>query len=301
MKKATNFFTVLMLTVLCGNAQPNGGFEQWHNEFNYETPDGWQTFNALAFANPPSPLSAFKVSGIDKHSGNYALKLKSIPIYINALTDLIGDTAGGIFTGTVIYSPFVLKYGFPYTSRPEKMQFWAKYFPVGNDTAGAIILLSKWNGVKTDTVALYFFTIPSTSNYASFQESITYYSDQMPDSATIAFYTSSRKENARVNSTLYIDDVTLTGWVGIENHTLAQAQVKVFPNPATGNITIQTGLKEAENIQIRDISGREINNVKLTNGVVSIDTKPFPEGVYFYEIRDRKKQFLKTGKFNVVK
>lgn len=168
-------------------AQPNPGFEQWYSEFGYENPEGWQTFNILSLASPPTALTSFKASGFDVHSGNYALKMKSVEVHNGAIESMFGDTAGGVFTGSFIYSPLTVKYGFPYTARPEKFNFWAKYIPVGNDTAGGAVLLTKWNGTIRDTVGVLTFTIPPTSNYAFFENYITYREDEIPDSATILY------------------------------------------------------------------------------------------------------------------
>lgn len=301
MKKVGILVFVLFICIGVSTAQPNGGFENWSPEFSYETPDGWQTFNILSLAIPPAPLSAFKVTGLDKHSGNYALKLKSVQTNNDVIQNIFGDTAGGTYTGKIIYSPFGFKYGFPYTSRPEKLKFWAKYFPVGNDLAGAIVFLSKWNGIGTDTVGLGQFDIPSTPNYSLFQGTITYELDVIPDTATIFFYTSKDPEFARLNSTLYIDDVEFTGWVGIDESKLNAVKVRAFPNPANENITIQVQNADSDKIILTDVSGRSMAEYRIVNDKVTVDTRLFVNGFYFYEVRNSENRSLARGKFNVLR
>jgi hypothetical protein len=301
MKKAV--ITFVFLTSLLSNAvsQPNGGFENWSTEFNYQAPDGWQTLNFISVFAPPNSLSAFKATGVDKHSGNYALKLKTMFINNNPLPGTVYDTIGYVFTGKVNVSPPSLKFGIPYVGRPEKLELWAKYFPVGMDLAGVSISLQKWNGTSTDTIAYGDIIIDSTLIYTLFQINIVYQSTELPDTMIIGFTSSYKKSKARVGSTLYLDDVALTGWVGIDEQNIYTDKVKVFPNPATDAISINAEIDEADNIQLIDVSGKLIGNYKIQNYNVNINTALFAEGIYFYEIRDNKNTPLTKGKFNVVK
>ncbi len=299
-------FLIIYLFLTCAVsfksfAQPNAGFENWHTELSYMVPDGWQTFNGLTLTNPPNPLSAFRVTGIDVHSGNYALKLQSVFFFNFNMPDDVGDTIGGAFTGRINYSPFSFAYGFPYTSRPEKLDFWAKYLPVGSDSAGVLVYLSKWNGVKTDTIGMGLFEINFQPTYTLYQNTITYYSNEIPDSAAIVFTTSKSKTCARVGSTLFLDDVALTGWVGIDEHNVYADKVKIFPNPAKENITIELKAEDAKSILVLDVLGKTIGSFPINNYSATINTSAFSQGTYFYEIVDKNKKPMTRGKFNVVK
>ncbi|MES2395213.1 MAG: PCMD domain-containing protein [Bacteroidota bacterium] len=301
MKKAVITLVFLISLFLNAVSQPNGGFENWSTEFNYQAPDGWQTLNFISVFLAPNSLSAFKATGVDKHSGNYALKLKTIFINNNPLPDLVNDTIGYVFTGKVNVSPPSLKFGIPYEGRPEKLELWAKYFPVGIDLAGVSVALQKWNGTSTDTIAYGDIIIDSTLIYTLFQIDIVYRSTELPDTMIIGFASSYKKSKARVGSTLYLDDVALTGWVGIEEKNIYRDKVQLFPNPATDAISINAEIDEADNIQLMDVSGKLIGNYKIQNYNVNISTALFAEGIYFYEIRDNKNKPLTKGKFNVVK
>lgn len=186
MKKILFIVTILFFVFSFHSiAQPNSGFENWSPEGSYENPDKWQTSNFLSLLIPPNPLSAFKVSGIDKHSGNYALKLKTVYLNNNLLPVIIGDTTGAIFTGKVIPSPFSYKYGFPYSARSEKLEFWTKYYPIGNDTGGAIVLLTKWTRIKKDTIASGYVKFTEIQDYTKMQVILNYNGSELPDSALL--------------------------------------------------------------------------------------------------------------------
>lgn len=305
MKKLIVILTILtfnlgLLTLNCF-AQPNGGFENWSTVYNYQVPDNWATLNFLSMFSP-NPTSAFKATGLDKHSGSYALKIQTIFVENNPAPGSIDDTVGITFTGKITLSPPAYKVGFPYSGRPEKLEFWSKYTPVGNDTAGARIVLMKWNGISRDTIAFGELFINSTVAYNIFQVPLTYYSSTaVPDTAAIIFGSSKREADARVGSTLYIDDVAFTGWVGVEEHDRFSDKVKTFPNPATGAINIYAKIDEADNIQILDVSSKRVGVYKIHNYNANINTGLFSEGIYFYEIRDNKNRSLTKGKFNVIK
>lgn len=283
-----------------GKAQPNGGFENWSTVYSILEPDNWQTLNFVSL-NPPNPLSAFRVTGIDKHSGNYALKLKTVYFDNNPFPSEIGDSTGAVFTGKITLSPFAYKYGFPYTGRPEKLEFWSKYTPVGGDTAGALVILKKWNGIESDTIAIGGANINETTGYSPFQADLVYYSDELPDSAVIGFAASKTPLTARLNSTLYVDDVIFSGWVGINQLDKNADLVKIFPNPASNNVNILSSIEAADNIQVSDAAGKIVGRYKIRNCEVNINTSVFADGIYIFEIRDKKDRMLSKGKFNVVR
>ena len=301
MKKFTILVTVIFCGILNGSAQPNPGFENWHTELLYEVPNSWQTFDLFSLAFQNCPLSAFKATGIDKYSGTYALKLKSVEFPHGAAPAEIGDTGSLAFTGKININPYTYKYGFPYIGRPEKMEFYSKYAPVGNDTGFSGVMLRKWNDVKNDTIAIGWIDINSTPSYSPFQINLTYFSTEIPDSASIIFLSSKGPGCARVGSTLYVDDVLFTGWVGIKEADLYVDKIKTFPNPAKDVVNILVQIDEANNVKAIDASGKPMGIFKIQNYKAIINTSLFSSGIYFFEILDKKDKILTKGKFNVVK
>ncbi len=283
-------------------AQQNGGFENWSPSSSYENPDYWQTLNILTLTSPPNPISVFKATGVDKHSGNYALKIKTVFMNNNPAPQLLVDSVGYVFTGTIVISPPLWKIGIPYTARPEKLEFWSKYTPVGNDIAGVDVTLKKWNGTSSDTVAFGEVTIDTTIAYTFFQLHLNYRSPAFPDTLIISFASSHKLSTSRVGSTLCIDDIALTGWLGIdESRKWGNNKTKVFPNPAKGNVTVETTFEEADNLRLMDASGKLNGVFKIQNLKTTINTSSFAQGCYLFEITDKKDRILTTGKFNVVK
>ena len=295
---------ILIALFVCSekiDAQPNGGFENWTSEFSYEVPDSWQTLNFLSMSTPPVELSAFKAIGLDKHSGNYALKLKTVLVDEYDFPELLGDSIGGAYTGKINFSPFFYQFGFPYTGRPEKLEFWAKYSPVGNDTAAAAVVLRRWNGFGHDTIAVKIINILPSPVYTQYHLDVEYNLNALPDSAVIAFYPSKDSVVSRINSTLFVDDVAFTGWVGINDKEKTDNRVKVFPNPAKNQITILASDGNSERIRIRNMSGKEVFAGSGIDHKFFINTTEFAPGLYFFELMDNTNNVSRHGKFNIIR
>jgi hypothetical protein len=301
MKKIFSIGVFVCCIILNNNAQPNPSFENWVTAFNYEVPESWQTLNFLQFTLPPNPLSVTKAVGIDVHSGNYALKLKTIQITTNPAPQILDDTMGLIFTGLINISPVYYKQGFPYTSRPDKLTFWFKYLPVGSDTGGVRVQLKKYYDSTTHIVGQGEVNINQNLTYTQLVVDITYNTDDIPDTCSIIFASSKSIQVARVGSVLYVDDVALSGWVGIDEHQKPTEKVTVFPNPAKDNITFELKMEEAKSIRINDIAGKKIDVFFINNSNVTINTSGYQQGIYLYEIVDKNNELLTKGKFNVVK
>lgn len=289
-KSSKNILAFVFFVLLFheNSAQPNGGFENWITEFSYETPENWQTMNVLSLTTPPNPLSAFKTSGIDKYSGFYGLKVQSIHVTNNPAPSVIADTFGVVFKGKITVSPTSFKSGFPYNARPEKLQFYSKYYPVGNDTGVAFVVLKKWNGVSTDTIAIGAIEMSTTPVFELFEVPLVYRSDTLyPDSADIAFLSSRDILTARVGSALFVDDVLFTGWVGMDENTYNHESIKLYPNPVKNelNICFSSRMDNTTAI-IYDCSGKKTAIHFLDFNTTKIDLSALLSGFYFLELRN---------------
>ena len=179
-------------------ATPNPGFENWTLVGSRYDPDNWSNLN------PSTAIlgvyTCTRASGVDKHSGNYAIKLQTKSVFF--------QTANGVATtGTLITTaPYGVTGGIPYTGRPDSITGWFKYAPVGADSG--LIQFSLF--AAGDTVGYVRFQTGNyaTSTYTRFSAPITYYSSATPDTA-LWLLSSSRAANPIVNSALYVDDLQL--------------------------------------------------------------------------------------------
>jgi type IX secretion system substrate protein len=74
---------------------------------------------------------------------------------------------------------------------------------------------------------------------------------------------------------------------GIEGHK-KPLQAKVFPNPAKGQIWIETETTALPLIfELIDLHGRTLMIKEINSGYFSVDTGPYPSGIYLYQLQDK--------------
>lgn len=72
--------------------------------------------------------------------------------------------------------------------------------------------------------------------------------------------------------------------VGMEELESRDFQIKVFPNPGTDRLQIETGAKELKNVQLLDDMGRAILTASFSNARLDLITKNLAPGVYLIEV-----------------
>lgn len=104
----------------------------------------------------------------------------------------------------------------------------------------------------------------------------------------IAFESLNRRGN-----NLFLDDITLTGTVGIAPGTEASNTIKIYPNPTTGivNITINH-LDGDATVQLYTVQGRTLATDRMTGtgGTITrqLDFSSLTKGVYFMKVMTSK-------------
>ena len=302
MKKLVLSICILASLVSTANAQApaNMGLEAWSTiPFNsIKDPDNWASFNALNVAGmnqtvfqetaaPYELLSSARISTEKIPAGT------TIPGY---------DTVGLLVLGAVIPSfPPAIKYGRPYDDMPASMTFAMKYIPNGLDTGFVLVQLTKYNTVthKADTITSARYQTSATINSWTTQSINLGTYIMQPDTLKI-YCSSSSLYRPKIGSNLFVDDFKMIGWVGVDELNGVKNSVSVFPNPASNNITIQSGAAAAFT-EIADITGRAVGSYKMQNNAVNIETYNFPSGMYFFAVKDEKGQILNRGKFEVSK
>jgi len=78
------------------------------------------------------------------------------------------------------------------------------------------------------------------------------------------------------------DDIKTQG-VGV-NNVLANGDVKVYPNPAKENVSIETNKGINNVINILDLSGKIIDTINTSKSIAIINTSNLTAGIYFIQI-----------------
>jgi len=123
---------------------------------------------------------------------------------------------------------------------------------------------------------------------------LTYSSGSVPDSALIIFSSSATSTSATDSSYLLVDDLAFSGTVptGVASAGIAEAASTIFPNPASGSVTVhyRSAGSTSVTISVSDITGSVVRSLtpKVVPGENSytIGLKDLARGMYLVRIQD---------------
>ena len=306
MKKILLTITGALLSIMSLNAQTvDYGFETWVDVPNasagVQEPKGWASFNVLtAVGMQPTVIKETAFPAV----GTAAAKV--VTQVIPSLVTIPGyDTVGLLAIGKVDIGSKNIQLGTPYTSRSEKLSFSTKYQPASLDSAWVSIFLTKYNSTskKVETIAKGSWNTSATSTTWTKQEVTLVYDNNFatvwPDSVKI-IVSSSSAYRPKIGSTLYIDDINLSGWVSTNDLEAIKNNVTVYPSPAKANITFTSSVN-AKEVEIIDITGRNVGVFQMQNNKLTLETLKYDIGMYIYNVLNEHGQVVGRGKFEVVK
>ena len=180
------------------------------------------------------------------------------------------------------------------------LTFWLAYAPRISGVSDTLeVVLStdcgnSWTSIYKKWTDSLMTASPTTSEY------VADLSDWRQEVIDLSAYSSSdnviiklRNINNNQNN-LYLDDINLTFVTGI-NETLNGNMVGIYPNPATGNITVNTSALTASSLKITlsDAVGKTvlIKNISLPAQDVNIDLEGLSNGIYLICLDDGRESF----------
>lgn len=288
----TTVLTFMMVACLCFRSQaqiPNAGFETWTSN----DPNGWVTTNGLMLLG--NPQSVFKST--DVHSGSFACEVNTVAITNKPPGVFVPDYTGSIFTGTQVF--VTSTFGFPYTKKPGKLNFWYKYNARNGDTASILAYTTKWNPAlqKRDTLSLAISMLKDSVGVYTKGEVVFFVMDSVttPDTAVVLF-ASSMITSTHAGAKLLLDDIEFTGG----NVGMAEAlplTFTVFPNPVSDG-SVQLLFQEsntAVSVSILDLQGKKVLEFKgeTVNGKLSFATTAMLPGLYMLGVQTEKGSAIK--------
>ena len=296
MKKLLTSYFLLLTSVMFSQAVPNAGFESWSGG----SPNSWASLNVFTAVGGPASVFQTTVA----YSGTYACKMvtadyKGTTYYPSTLQ----DTASLCGVGTISIANQSFSYGFTFTSKPAYLDFYAKYTPNGTDTAWVVTWLQKRTGSVVDTIAYAAWPITAQATY-TFQHVPLIYNIAMngisPDTAAIVL-SASGDVKPKKGSIFYADDFAFTGTStsGIVDAGKSKETIRVFPNPTSDRVVVNTLSADAREVLIYNITGALVGTYPILNNEASINVKNFPAGLYIYSVAGNKNNALGVGKFTV--
>lgn len=291
-KKLLLVFVLVGISAININAQmqpTNAGFENWVNIGPAENPLDWSSFNN--FYNYQVPALSFKTT--DKHSGTYALKVVSDTATVPPPfgTNTLDTLTGYVFLG----GPDMSNPGITYTDRPVLMQAFVKGTILSGGNAMIIATLRKYNtvtNVRDEVGKAMYFTNTSIANYTAVSVPFNYSLTSIPDTLVIEVMAGNGGPGAFImpGNEFFVDDISFTFPVGINEMSMDQLTVNIFPNPTSDKVTIASSEK-INAIEIYNILGEKMYSMKNFKQQTSyeIDLRSFQKGIYFIRINDGEK------------
>ena len=97
---------------------------------------------------------------------------------------------------------------------------------------------------------------------------------------------------------MYVDALGFSGYNSI-NETSQNNGVDVYPNPSSTITNFDVVSENANEVVIYDMTGREVNRLKIDNKKAQLNSYAMAEGVYTYSILTKENEVLSRGKFAV--
>lgn len=257
--------------------QTNGGFELWDsvytNAYSAELADTFGVPDPLGgIVNGWSASSGYGISRTtDSYSGNYSLILHNWYNYIKE---------------TITYHNAI-----NYT--PQYLQGYYKYNAHGSGQPSkgeATVILTRFNGTSTDTIATGFYLFEPSDEYIPFQLNIGLTSE-IADSVSITIVSAGINNTCQNNicNLLYLDDLTLSVIpLSISDVNAKDETLYVFPNPASSFLQFELNEKENFSYRITDMNGRIVQKQDTCSGNL-IDVSQLCDGIYHVWFRARDK------------
>ena len=271
-------FTVAIATIFSlasfAQAIPNNSFENWSNPNGYNTPDNWMCLNDYT-----ATMNNFTcMRGTPGTTGMYYMKLISKNVVG------LGVVPGVAVCGSLNMSNFSAIGGFPFAFRPTSFDGKWQYMGASTNDVGKIeVLLTHFDsatGLRDTVGRAYHDLIDMEMSWVNFSFPFTYYNSNVPDTCMIYMNASGAAPEA--TSYLYVDNLSFA--IPTNNDELnADAELNLFPNPASSNITLSLPLtfSSSTNVRIYNALGQFVVEQQAQAGMNVFDISNLPKGMYY--------------------
>lgn len=270
----------------------------WYGVDSLIIADGQLLGSLLGIPDTVWQQQVFKDSAANAHGGSYAAKLvtedqDTLGIFPGLLTNAVVSV--DLTTFAVTFSG-----GQATTLRTTSVSAWIKYAPT-NTLDSANILVQTYGDVAGNPDSLLgvgTVRIGATPAFTQFTANVVYANPALyVNNVRITFASSS--DTAFVGSTMWVDDVTMTGVAQVNAVNAVNAQkVSVYPNPASDVLYLEGGAATME-CSVVSVNGQVVAT-KSFNGKSSIDLSALASGLYFYTITENGVT-IQRGKVGVSK
>ncbi|MEZ5014866.1 MAG: T9SS type A sorting domain-containing protein [Chitinophagales bacterium] len=278
--------SLICISALAYSQLPNGGMESWSPYTSaafvtVEIPDGWDTPDKIAADLGIDDPTVEKETTVI-NSGSAAAKLTTKTLNVLG-TDL--DVPGTMTTGTigfdfVTFTPSVSG-GANVSVAYESVEGSYRYSPAGADTMSVLVFMF----LGTDTVgAGQYRDEATTTSYGTFSCPITYFAPVIPDKMQVIVTSSGGFTSLVAGSVLYVDDMSVTGGVAIDDLSAYGIEHNIYPNPASDHINIRNPFQGEVTMEVFNLNGQKVDEQILNADINSIGLENYTSGVYMFRL-----------------
>lgn len=267
-----------IISSLAQSTSPDLTFEQWEiGTFmgeTYNTVKGWSSSN---INNVISGEEESVEKTTDAFEGSFAMKLTNKPNTHNM-------PARAMSMNSLPDNEFYDR--FPVTQKFTSLNGYFKYDPAEDDTFNIMIMMFK----DGDPIGYGEFGAGGEHlTYETFSAPITYFMNDIPDSASMSIWVS--RDGFKEGSILTIDNFSFgTGTTGLIEKSKISFRCEVSPNPSQGKFILSyEQLKKGNTtIYVYDLLGNEVKQIKNNRDAgeqeLSIDCTDLKQGLYLLKL-----------------
>jgi hypothetical protein len=282
----------------------NNSFENWTTYFGTggaftgEYPTNWTSSDSLYQALAGAGVHSAEREISDHCNLLYSVKLTTI--------SALGQVGPGVATNGRVTGINTVAGGSPDTARSAQFSGCYKYTAAGTDSGFVTAFLFKWNTTThvRDTIGVARLNTKTTSGITNFAQPFMYkdYS-RRPDSLLIILSSSQGLNLGVAGSKLVVDNLSLSGYVGIAENISSVKSVRIFPSPATEYLNVNVELLKNINMSyvVMDAFGKIVLQEKMNSSSEKINISSLSSGNYFFNLRDEEGNQLYSGRFVVAK
>lgn len=265
----------------------NAGFENWEavGGSTAEDPVDWSSLNEYVSMGIPEFL--FKTT--DASSGSFAMKVTSDTASIPPPfgSGALDTAAGMVVLGDLDFD----NSGVSYTDRPNEMILFTKGNVGAGDVCFVFAELSKWNTSTNERDLVGEAVYMMTTNISDYmQQTITfdYNSTDTPDTLSMMIAGGNVGPGGAMmpGNNFYVDDISFTTPVGVNNFNGEDMSVEIYPNPTSEEVNIRTA-RPGLHLEIRDVTGKLVKLVDELGTNTNINLQGLADGVYTYQLKTR--------------
>jgi len=303
----------------------NNSFETWRTSTSgalapdtVMAPDSWFGADSLIIADGEFYGSLIAISptvwqrqlykeATIVHTGSYSAKLvtkkqDTLGVFPGIMSNAQANVAISIVGGSPSLGGITYSGGTATTYHITTVSAWVQYAPGTGLDSGSMSVSAYATVFGLDSmIGSGTVTVGNTSgSWTQITATLTYNGSGLPVDTVRIIFTSSAGTNNEIGSTMYVDDVTMTGTLPneVQNVFGESAAVAVYPNPASDELNIRGQVNAAYTIALFSVNGQQVST-STVKGAGSVDISSLAAGMYFYNITDAAGN-SQHGKVNVI-